>query len=94
MNNHAVKSDRFRYIQYEDGKEEFYDHKNDPNEFTNLAGDEKYLQEIKRLKAHLPEKNALWDVNSNYTFQPYFVEQKARVNGSTLKNSTVIGAER
>ena len=94
VNNHAVKSDRYRYIQYEDGKEEFYDHKNDPNEFTNLAGDEKYLQEIKRLKAHLPEKNALWDVNSNYTFQPYFVEQKARVNGSTEKNSTVIRAEK
>jgi arylsulfatase A-like enzyme len=94
MNNHAVNSDRYRYIQYEDGKEEFYDHKNDPNEFTNLAGDEKYLKEIKRLKAHLPEKNALWDVNSNYTFQPYFVEQKARVNGSTEKNSTVIRAEK
>lgn len=81
MNNHAIKSERYRYIRYEDGEEELYDHKNDPNEFTNLAGNKEYLEEIEGLKKNLPEKNAIWDPNSNYAFQPYFVEQKERING-------------
>lgn len=81
MSNHAIKSKRYRYIQYEDGSEEFYDHQNDANEFTNLVGQPKYQQEIERLKSLLPKENAIWDKNSSYTFQPYFVEQKKRVNG-------------
>ena len=82
MNNHTVKSKDFRYIQYEDGGEEFYDHKNDPNEFTNLAENAAYKDEIEKLKKHLPKTNAKWDSNSNYTFQPYFVEQKKRTSVS------------
>ncbi len=35
--NHAVRSERFRYIRYADGSEEFYDHLKDPNEWVNLA---------------------------------------------------------
>jgi len=36
--NHALRSERWRYIRYADGGEELYDHANDPNEWTNLAG--------------------------------------------------------
>jgi arylsulfatase A-like enzyme len=36
--NHAVRSDRWRYIRYADGGEEVYDHAADPHEWTNLAG--------------------------------------------------------
>ena len=36
--NHAVRTERWRYIRYADGGEELYDHDNDPNEWTNLAG--------------------------------------------------------
>lgn len=82
MNNHTVKSQRFRYIQYEDGGEEFYDHNDDPNEFTNHANDPKYKDEINTLKGYLPKTNVTWDPNSSYTFQPYFVEHKARTSGS------------
>ena len=82
MNNHAVKADGFRYIQYEDGAEELYDHKNDPNEFTNQATNPRYVNEIDVLKQYLPRINAKWDKYSSYTFQPYFVEQKARTSGS------------
>lgn len=82
MNNHAVKSDRFRYIQYEDGGEELYDHDNDPSEFENQANNPDYRDEINALKAYLPKTNATWDPNSSYTFQPYFVEQKARTSSS------------
>ena len=35
--NHAVRSERWRYIRYADGSEELYDMQNDPNEWTNLA---------------------------------------------------------
>ena len=78
MNNHAIKVDGFRYIQYEDGGEEFYDQQNDPNEWNNIAEDPKVKYKIEELKVLLPEKNVKWDTESKYTFQPYFVEQKAR----------------
>jgi hypothetical protein len=35
--NHAVRSERWRYIRYADGGEELYDHERDPHEWTNLA---------------------------------------------------------
>lgn len=80
MNNHAIKKDGFRFIQYEDGTQEFYDHKVDPNEWNNEASNTKYASKIEELKTYLPKDNAKWDAKSNYTFQPYFVEQKKRVN--------------
>ncbi len=78
MNNHAVKANGFRYIQYEDGSEELYDHKKDPEEWTNQANSKELLQVKESLKKYLPVVNANWDEHSNYTFQPYFVEQKER----------------
>lgn len=76
--NHSVRSTRFRYISYEDGGEELYDHANDPNEFTNLANLLEFEQEKLRLREHLPTVNAEWNEHSSYRFQPYFVKQKAR----------------
>jgi hypothetical protein len=35
--NHAVRTERFRYIRYDDGSEELYDHEVDPHEWVNLA---------------------------------------------------------
>jgi arylsulfatase A-like enzyme len=35
----AVRSDRWRYIRYEGGGEELYDHASDPGEWRNLAGE-------------------------------------------------------
>lgn len=82
MNNHGVKSGGYRYIRYEDGGEELYNHGNDPNEWNNLAKNPEYKEAIDSLKQYIPERNARWDQNSSYTFQPYFVEQKARTSGS------------
>ena len=78
MNNHTVRTDRFRYICYEDGGEELYDRKADPNEWNNLAGDPAYSVIRQQLKDRLPEVNRPWAVHSSYTFQPYFAEQKER----------------
>jgi arylsulfatase A-like enzyme len=37
-NNHAVRTENWRYIQYAKGGEELYDERKDPYEWTNLAG--------------------------------------------------------
>lgn len=55
--NHAVRTDRWRYIRYEDGSEELYDHQSDPYEWTNLAGDPDFKEVIQKLKKNLPENN-------------------------------------
>ena len=38
-NNHAIRSERYRYIRYADGSEELYDHSVDSDEWNNIAGD-------------------------------------------------------
>ncbi len=57
-NNHAVRSERWRYIRYSDGSEELYDHDQDPLEWTNLAGRPEHEAVKKELAAHLPTVNA------------------------------------
>ena len=57
QNNHAVRSRHHRYIQYADGTEELYDHKNDPHEWTNLATDKRYAEVIKNLADSIPTVN-------------------------------------
>lgn len=54
--NHAVQSVHWRYIRYANGSEELYDHQNDPNEFTNLAGSSEFTSIIKQHAAWLPRK--------------------------------------
>jgi len=81
--NHSLRTNDYRYIRYEDGSEELYDMNNDPNEFINLADTEEYKIVKEKHKELLPLYNAAWHVNSNYTFQPYFVEQKARLKKET-----------
>lgn len=56
--NHAVRTDRWRFIQYEDGFQELYDHSNDPWEHTNLAGDPKYAEVIAEHQKWLPKNEA------------------------------------
>jgi arylsulfatase A-like enzyme len=56
--NHAVRDERWRYIRYEDGSEELYDHDNDSNEWENLAGRRQYAGVIAELARHLPTEDA------------------------------------
>ena len=56
--NHAVRDERYRYIRYADGTEEFYDLQKDPHEWHNLAPREEYRAQMDRLAAWIPQKNA------------------------------------
>jgi arylsulfatase A-like enzyme len=56
--NHAVRTERYRYIRYSDGSEELYDHASDPNEWTNLAGESEYAGVKEALRRALPTRNA------------------------------------
>ena len=53
--NHALRSERHRYIRYDDGSEELYDHETDPNEWTNLSGHDDVRA---RFRKELPAKDA------------------------------------
>ena len=56
--NHAVRTNRFRYIRYWDGAEELYDHTSDPHEWRNLVGQPE-MEGIKlSLADYLPTTNA------------------------------------
>ncbi len=55
--NHAVQTERWRYIQYRDGTNELYDHGKDPHEWTNLAPIPEYENTIRELQAALPRIN-------------------------------------
>ncbi|MEO0474553.1 MAG: sulfatase [Planctomycetota bacterium] len=53
--NVAIKSERYRYIRYHDGSEEFYDHKTDPHELTNLIKDPALGKLLDAHREHLPK---------------------------------------
>ncbi len=56
--NHAVRTEKYRYIRYADGSEELYDETKDPYEWTNLAGKAEYAQVTADLaKLFLPKVN-------------------------------------
>ena len=56
--NHAVRSDKWRYIRYADGTEELYDQINDSKNFHNLALLEQHHSTKAKLAKWLPTKNA------------------------------------
>jgi len=56
-NNHAVRTEHWRYIRYADGSEELYDLRNDPNEWTNLAHERRYAGVIREHARWLPKRN-------------------------------------
>ncbi|WP_439481600.1 sulfatase/phosphatase domain-containing protein [Cyclobacterium plantarum] len=76
-NNQAVVSQEYRYIHYEDGSEELYDLNEDPNEWYNVAGEEKYSSIKSELSQYLPKINEKWAAASRYDNNDYFRKQKA-----------------
>ena len=56
--NYSIRSRDWRLIVYEDGAKELYDHRNDPNEFRNLANDTAYKLTLDKLSKWLPNNAA------------------------------------
>jgi choline-sulfatase len=53
--NYAVINMNWRYISYTDGGEELYNVKEDPNEWYNLAADEKYRPVMQDMQKSAPK---------------------------------------
>ena len=77
-NNHGVRDERYRYIRYEDGSEELYDHQDDTHEWNNVAGDPAHAETKQRLAAYLPEFNAPWSPKSIYEYNDYLTKHRER----------------
>lgn len=58
FNNHSIRSRDWRLIVYEDGAEELYDHRNDPDEFHNLADAPAHMATRNQLFRWLPKTAA------------------------------------
>ena len=54
--NYAIVSEHYRYIHYNDGSEEFYDHSKDRHEWHNAVSNPEYTELIKTHKAQLPQQ--------------------------------------
>jgi arylsulfatase A-like enzyme len=57
FNNHAVRTEQWRYIRYNGGGEELYDETQDPLEWTNLAGKPELAGIKAELAKYLPKDN-------------------------------------
>lgn len=55
--NHGIRSENWRYIQYADGSAELYDMVNDPNEWTNLIDKPELKEIIDWHKTFVPKEN-------------------------------------
>jgi len=77
-NNHAVVSKGYRYIHYEDGSEELYNRKNDPNEFENIAEIPAYFDVKSGLAKYLPSKNVYLSPLVKPGANAYFLEARER----------------
>ena len=56
--SYAVVNTDWRYIQYNDGAEELYNLKKDPNEWDNLAGEPEYKQIKEKMQKTAPSEFA------------------------------------
>jgi len=71
--NHSIRTRDWRLIVYEDGAKELYDHRNDQDEFHNLAADRAHRETIERLSQWLPQ-------NAAPEFKKVSERAKARLN--------------
>lgn len=63
--NHAVRTERWRFIRYADGAEELYDHDRDPLERTNLASKPEFSAVKEKLQKWLPKHDEPRNPNAN-----------------------------
>ena len=94
--NHGIRTENWRFIQYADGSQELYDMQNDPNEWTNLATDPAYADVIAQHMKWLPEINLkpapgsrhriLTHVNGQATWQGTPISSDSPIPGIEVMN--------
>lgn len=57
-NSYALRSTDWAYMRYEDGSEELYDMRSDPQQFTNLAGDQAHQNQLESQRHKLEARLA------------------------------------
>ena len=80
LNNHAIVTEKYRYIRYENGEEELYDREKDPNEWDNLANINEMETIIAELKGYLPQVNVPYAPKSTMTHNQYFRDKSIPEN--------------
>jgi arylsulfatase A-like enzyme len=69
----AVNTEKWRYLRLIDGSEELYDLESDPEEWQNLAGNEKYALKKKELAAMIPSNPSPLGSSTLIELQPHHV---------------------
>ena len=54
--NYAIVSERYRFIQYKDGSEEFYDHARDAHEWHNVVNEPEYATAVAQHRLQVPQE--------------------------------------
>ncbi len=87
-NNHAIRSQNWRYIRYADGSEELYDHRTDPDEFENLAGLPRYATIVSEHAKWLPKVNVPPAPGSSGSGTPLYrdIERKTQKQKKTKQH--------
>jgi arylsulfatase A-like enzyme len=68
----SIRTENWRYTRYIDDSEELYNHKNDPEEWTNLAYRPEFQDVKKKLAGHIP-KNPAPVKETSYKLMPHHV---------------------
>lgn len=63
--NHTARSSDWRYIRYENGDEELYDERKDPNEYVNLASKPEFAAKKAELAKFFPKSDIATPVDSS-----------------------------
>ena len=89
--NHAVRSERWRFIQYADGSEELYDLQADPHEWRNLSAEPSLAEVLAEHRRWLPKVDvppAPGSAHRVLTYDP--ASDEAIWEGSTVRRGDSI----
>ena len=87
----SVRNEDWRYIRYIDDSEELYDHRVDPEEWTNLADEPEYFEIKSELASYIPDNpapllaNTLINLQLHH-FPPYKSREEYRLRNRNNQN--------
>lgn len=89
--NHAVRTEKWRYIRYADLSEELYDLASDPHEWDNLAGQSRAASVMADLRRWIPQTEAPLAKNSAHRVLTYDRStDEANWEGHTIRRTDPI----